>query len=513
MKIENQIHYLSRFLLSALTLFTMVTSCQQKQDYSKPGIFEASTDIGNPKTKGRVNYDVDTQTYYLEGGGENIWADKDQFYFVWKKVKGDFILQAQVKFLGNGVHEHRKLGLMLRDDLTEGSRHANVVVHGDGLTSLQYRVVVNNDTKEIKSDDVMPDVIQIERRGNRIIMSTAAWGNEFNRIELPEIMLNNEILAGLFICSHDDTVLEKAVFSNVRLTIPAPDTLVQYRDYLGSHIEIMDLETGHRRIVHSSSKSLQAPNWTLDGKKLIYNSEGKLYTFDIGTSKIEELYTGFATNNNNDHLLSFDGTMLGISHHAEDDNNQSNIYVLPSSGGDPERITSEGPSYLHGFSPDGEYLIYTAGRNNAEHLNIYKISRKTKEEVQLTFTQALDDGSEYSPDGAYIYFNSSRTGTMQIWRMKPDGSEQEQLTFDDFNDWFPHISPDGKSMVFLSFLPDVPASDHPFYKHVYIRWMPTNGGPPKVIAYLYGGQGTINVPSWSTDGKRIAFVSNSLAIE
>ena len=130
-------------------------------------------------------------------------------------------------------------------------------------------------------------------------------------------------------------------------------------------------------------------------------------------------------------------------------------------------------------------------------------------ETNLTNTKGLDDGPEFTPDGRYIYFNSTRSGTMQVWRMKPDGSEQEQVTNDEFNNWFPHISPDGKWIVFLSFLKDVNPSDHPFYKHVYIRLMPANAVRPRVIAYLYGWQGTINVPSWSPEGKRIAFVSNT----
>lgn len=144
---------------------------------------------------------------------------------------------------------------------------------------------------------------------------------------------------------------------------------------------------------------------------------------------------------------------------------------------------------------------------------MYKISREGGNEIRLTTAEGLDDGSEYTPDGSYIYFNSVRTGTMQIWRMKPDGSDQEQVTHDPLNNWFPHISPDGKWIVFITFGNDVDPSDHPFYKHVYLRMMPTSGGKPKVVAYLYGGQGTMNVPSWSPDSRKIAFVSNSGGIE
>ncbi|WP_226805366.1 TolB family protein [Agriterribacter humi] len=131
--------------------------------------------------------------------------------------------------------------------------------------------------------------------------------------------------------------------------------------------------------------------------------------------------------------------------------------------------------------------------------------------MRLTTAKGLDDGPEYTPDGKYIYFNSARTGAMQLWRMKADGSEQEPVTDGTFYDWFPHVSPDGKWIVFLSFLKEeVEAEDHPFYKHVYLRLMPVAGGTPKVIAYVYGGQGTINTPSWSPDSKRIAFISNSV---
>ncbi|MBN1132388.1 MAG: TolB family protein [Bacteroidales bacterium] len=302
-----------------------------------------------------------------------------------------------------------------------------------------------------------------------------------------------------------------AEFSNVRLFQPAPDDLVQYEQYIGSMLEVMDIETGRRTVLGSSSGSWQAPNWTPEGSYLIYNADGLLYRFDISRGKSRVINTGFARKNNNDHVISFDGKMMGISHHSEEDNGRSVIYTLPLSGGRPARITTESPSYLHGWSPDGKYLIYTGERGG--EFDIYRIPAEGGEEEQLTFSHGLDDGSEYAPDGRSIYFNSSRTGTMQIWRMDPDGGNPVQLTSDGLNNWFPHISPDNRWMVFLSFPEEVPADTHPFYERVYLRLLPVDAVPgtkPRVIAYLYGGQGTINVPSWSPDSKRIAFISNGI---
>jgi WD40 repeat protein len=500
----------ANFIFSVITvsffLFTMNTSCTQQTEY---GIFDNVANVGNPKMEGSLHFNADNGEYTLKGAGENIWDDNDKFFFLSKRVGGDFILRAKAAFIGAGVNPHRKIGIMARNNLDGQSAHASAVVHDDGLTSLQYRNVKAGITEEKKSDDNAPDIIQLERKGNLFIMSTAKEGQQFITVAVDSIPLNDSLNVGLFICSHETGVIEEAVFENVRLIKPADEGFVPYQDYIGSHIEIMDIESGKRKIVHSSPLSLQAPNWSPNGKSLIYNSEGKIYDFNIATAEITEINTGFAQNNNNDHVLSFDGKTLGISDHTQHETNQSLVYILPATGGEPELITSEAPSYLHGFSPDGTNIVYTAGRGDFKHLDIYKANIKTKEETRITDAPGLDDGSEYSPDGKYIYFNSSRTGTMQIWRMKPDGSEQEQLTFDEYNDWFPHVSPDGEKLVFISYSNKIDAEDHPFYKHVYIRTMPADGGKPEVCAYVYGGQGSMNVFNWSPDSKKIAFVSNS----
>lgn len=472
------------------------------------GIFDHHEDVGNPKLKGAVVYNNEEQTYLFSGAGKNMWAKEDQFHFAWKKIKGDFIIRATIRFIGTGKNDHRKIGIMARETLATGSRYADACVHGDILSSLQYRLADNDTTGQVILSSYHPTEIELQRTGNTFTFSAAIFGETYKSVS-KELSLAEELYAGLFICSHEEDVVEQAVFSNVQVIIPAAKNFRPYRDYIGSHLEVMDVVTGHRKILHSAPNSLQAPNWTKDGKHLIYNSEGLLYKYELSNGAITVLNTGTANQNNNDHVLSFDGRQMAISNHMGE-KRISTLFILPVTGSDkPEQITSvdSGHSYLHSWSPDGKKLIFTGQRK--KQFDIWSIDIATKKETALTNTPTLDDGPEYSPDGKWIYFNSVRTGTMKIWRMKPDGSNQEQVTFDEYNDWFPHFSPDGKWIVYVSFPKDIDPTDHPFYKKIYLRLMPVTGGVPKTIAYIYGGQGTINVPSWSPDGKKIAFVSNS----
>lgn len=494
-----------------LTISFVLGWCFSVHSQQAHGLFDHHEDIGNPIKKGAVAYNPETQEYIMEGAGTNMWKSIDQFHFLWKKIKGDFIISATIKFIGNGVAGHRKIGIMARDKLTTDSRYADVCVHGGQplLTSLQYRISDGDTTGQIIVSSTHPTDILFQRTGNVFSFSAAVFGENYKTVT-KEMDLNDEVYAGLFICSHVDTVIEKAVFSNVRIIIPANKDFRPYRDYIGSNLEIMDVQTGLRKFIHTDTGSIQGPNWTKNGKSLIYNSAaGLLYKFDLETKYETKLNTGFARNNNNDHALSFDGKMIGISNYIGT-NRTSTIYVLSVSGSDnPIKITSEdsGHSYFHSWSPDGKNLIFTGFRK--KQYNIWSVNIATKKETPLTTQPTLDDGAEYSPDGKWIYFNSVRTGTMKIWRMKADGPNQEQVTFDEFNDWFPHFSPDGKWIVYLSFPKEIDPTTHPFYQKVYLRLMPAGGGVPKNIAYIYGGQGTINVPSWSPDSKKLAFVSNT----
>jgi WD40 repeat protein len=477
------------------------------------GDLDGHQDIGAPKIAGSATWNAVSQDYTLSAAGLNMWAARDEFHFAWKRLKGDFILQARVELIGQGVDPHRKLGLIVRSSLEPDAPYADVAVHGDGLTSLQYRRTKGAATEQVVSAVTAADVVQLERKGTTYTVSVARYGETYTTSSLPGLDLGDEVYAGLFLCSHNPEVVERAVFRDVRVIRPARDGFVPYRDYIGSLLEVLDLQTGHRQVLHRGAAPFEAPNWTRDGAALVYNTSGRseergrLWRFDLATRRPTLIDTGTAVRNNNDHVISFDGRMLGISDQSTNEG-RSTIFTLPLAGGTPKRITPLAPSYLHGWSPDGKWLVYTGGRQ--DEYDIYKIAADgSGPEIRLTDFKGLDDGPEWSPDGRYVYFNSVRSGTMQLWRMKPDGTEPVQVTDDEHNNWFPHFSPDGRWIAFISFPKDIDPSDHPYYKRVYLRLMPAEGGPAKVIAYVYGGQGTINVPSWSPDGRLLAFVSNS----
>jgi len=284
----------------------------------------------------------------------------------------------------------------------------------------------------------------------------------------------------------------------------------QQRPEVTSILEILDITNGGRTVVKEFPFLIEAPNWTPDGKWLVYNSKGKLYKLSPDSpGEPIEINSGFAVNCNNDHVISADGKHIAISHGTKEDR-RSRIYTFPFEGGTPTLITPLAPSYLHGWSPDKNFLAYCANRN--DNYDIYIIPAVGGEEIRLTESEGLDDGPEYSPDGKYIWFNSVRTGLMQVWRMKADGSEQTQMTFDEtLNSWFPHVSPDGKQVIFIAYYKgDLEPGQHLANKNVELRLMPAAGGEAKTMVKLFGGQGTINVNSWAPDSKRLAFVSYRL---
>ena len=488
------------------------------------GIFEARGDVGSVLHAGSVDYDAAKQTYTIAGSGENMWSTKDAFHFAWKKASGDVTLTADIAFLGKGAQEHRKAVLMVRQSLDADSAYADIALHGNGLTSLQYREEKGGDTHEIQANVSAPKQLRLVKRGAYFSMWLADENGKFQLATgSMRITLQEPFYVGIGVCSHDENVVEKAVFSNVSVDVTseaprasgsasaeaaAPATA---SSTLYSALEVISVDSTDRRVVYIAPERFEAPNWMPDGKHLLFNRNGRIEKISLTGGAPQALDTGFATRCNNDHLISPDGKQLGISDNSQE-NHQSLVYIVPIAGGTPRRITQKSPSYLHGWSPDGKTLAFVGERNG--DFDIYAIPAAggpaaSEEETRLTTAKGLDDGPEYTRDGQYIYFNSERTGHMQIWRMRADGSDQEQVTFGEDNDWFPHISPDGQWMVFLTY--DKSVSGHPENKDVSLRLMSLKDKKIAILARLFGGQGTLNVPSWSPNGKQLAFVSYQLA--
>ena len=278
-----------------------------------------------------------------------------------------------------------------------------------------------------------------------------------------------------------------------------------YRDDDESMLEIYDVETDTHGVIKEFPYLIEAPNWSKDGRYLTYNSDGRIFKFDLETKESTEVPTDFVTNCNNDHVLSPDGESIAVSHGVKEDG-KSRVYTVSLSGGVPRLITPLAPSYLHGWSPDGKTLAYCAERNG--EFDVYTIPAEGGVETRLTDAPGLNDGPEYDSAGEYIWFNSVRSGLMQAWRMKADGTEQTQMTFDEnWNTWFPHISPDRTKVVMIAYKKgDVAPGEHVPHKYVELRLMNADGSDLKTIVELFGGQGTINVNSWSPDSKKFAYI-------
>ena len=464
------------------------------------GLFAGRTDIGELKRPGMFAHDSAKGTYTLGSAGLNMWARRDDFNFVWKKMSGDVAFSAEIDFVGKGGDPHRKACLVIRQALTADSVYVDAATHGDGLTSLQFRDETGGVTREVQSRATSPRRMRLDKIGDTVYLSLAGTDGVFapagGSVRLP---FNGEFYVGLGVCAHNADGFESAVFSKVEFS-PTSNLVTAVR----SSLETVVISSGDRRSVYHTNDRIEAPNWSKDGA-LYFNGGGRIYRLSLtGPSAMpERIDTGTLTRLNNDHGISPDGTQLAISDGTKPGG--SRIYVLPVTGGTPRELTPLAPSYWHGWSPDGLTLAFCGKRD--DRFGIFTVPAAGGPEQRLTTaaTGGLDDGPEYSPDGKWIYFNSDRTGLMQIWRMRADGTEPEQVTKDNLNNWFAHLSPNGRWIAYLTFAADV--KGHPADKDVTIRLLPTAGGAePRVLVSLFGGQGTMNVPSWSPDSLRLAYV-------
>jgi TolB protein len=343
--------------------------------------------------------------------------------------------------------------------------------------------------------------VSISKRGKFFYMSVARDGEDLHVAGgAMQVSLADPFYIGIGVCSHDKDVVESAVFSNVELKTSASPA--NARPVLYSTLETITVTSTDRRVVYVAPERIEAPNWTHDGASLLFNRNGRIERVPETGGKPKPIDTGFATHCNSDHGISPDGKSLGFSDDSAE-RGHYRVYTVPLAGGPPRRITQKAPSYWHGWSPDGNTIVFSGQRRGT--VDIYTVPAPGGRESRLGSGKGRNDNPEYSPDGKSIYFNSDRTGTMQIWRMRPDGAEHEQVTSEDFNNWFPHISPDGKQMAFLSSAKDL--NGDPRDTDVQLRVMTLGDGKIRVLAKLIGGLGTIDAPSWSPDSRRLAFVS------
>jgi len=468
------------------------------------GIFENHGDIGVILHSGSARYDAAQKSYTISGSGDNMCFGREDFHYARTKVSGDVSLTASIAFVGQTGNNHRKAVLMIRQSLDAHSKSVDVARHGDGLMSLQYRDSDGADTHEVESNVFVLQTAWIEKRGDVIYAFVI---DKDGRLQ-PSGAATRLPLTGSFyigVCSHDKDVVEKAVFSKVKLTKLPP---VDGKPVLLSALETVTIASTDRRVAYVAPSHFEAPNWSPDGSFLIFNQNGKIYHLALDGTDPAFVSIGLEQHVNNDHSISPDGQFIAISDQLGA-NQESSIYVVPIAGGTPRQIMQGSPSYCHGWSLDGKMLAFTGQREG--NFDIYTIPVAGGREKCMTTAEGLDDGPDFSPDGQFIYFCSERSGSMQIWRMKDDGSDQKQVFTDESNNWFPHISPDGKWMVFLAYAKGI--SDRPTEKNVELRLMSMQDKRVHLLAKLFGGQGTISMPSWSPDSLKLAFVSYELLTE
>lgn len=470
------------------------------------GIFEDQSDVGSVTPPGTASYDPSTGTYTLTSAGANLWSTTDAFHFLSKKISGDAVLTANIVFpdsTGN-PNPHRKAILILRQSLAADSAYVDAAQHGSGLTALQFRRVDGSGTDDIElSLATAPQRLRIEKRGDTFTLYLASGPNQpLHQVgATTQLHLRDPFYIGIGLCSHDPAKTERAVFSNVILEKPAPSPS---NPALYSTLQTLSINQDFHRaaVVWSSQAHFEAPNWTRDGKILIFNEDGKIMTVPVDGGTPQPLNIGNATHCNGSHGLSPDGKSLAISC-ATPGKPESRVYIVPLTGGEPRLVTEHPNSYFHSWSADGKTIIFTRPDHGSG--NIFAIPVDGGEEHALTTGTGISDDPDCSPDGQFIYFNSDRGGTMQIWRMRPNGSSPEPITNDDYVNWTPHVSPDGKWIVFISYQKGT--TGHPANQPVALRLMSLDDRKIHVLFNITGGSGTMNVPSWAPDSQHFAFVS------
>ncbi len=470
------------------------------------GAFEGQSDVGIVNPAGTASFDRATGVYSIASSGANLWSTTDGFHMVWKKVSGDLSLTADIELATAAATSspHRKAFLIFRQSLEPDSMYADAAVHGNGETALQYRRKQGDTTQDIAFDLGAPRTVRLEKRGDTITLFVSMKDEPLHQAGASvKLHFAEPFYAGLGVCAHQDGAVEIATFSHVELTPPsAPATPLPKALY--STLQTIAIDNGARMafVIATGKGYMEAPNWSRDGKSLIFDRGGKIWTIPATGGEATAIDIGDAKGCTGSHGLSPDGKWLAMTCSVPEHPGRR-VYIVLASGGAPRMVTENPDSYFHSWSPDGKTILFTRPANGS--INIFAIAAEGGAEKQLTTGSGTSDDPDYSPDGSYVYFNSDRAGGMQIFRMRPDGSGAEQVTFDHRRNWTAHPSPDGKSILILSYAGDV--AGHPANKDVTLRILDASSGKIRDLVEIVGGSGTDNVPNWAPDGAHFAFVS------
>jgi hypothetical protein len=493
-------------------LIVPVSLCKEAKAAKSLGIFENHGDIGTVLHPGSAIYDSKSDVYTVSSSGENMWFTSDDFHFVWKKASGDISIAADITLVGHTGAPHRKAMLMIRQSLDADSPYVDLAQHGVGKTSLQFRDAPGAITHTIASYTYMPRRIELQKRGEFFYFFVSGRDGRLRPAGAStRLRLREPFYVGLGVCAHDKDAVEKAIFSHVSLSESGK---TKPRVALYSALETIAVGSGDRQVEYVAPGRFAAPNWSRDGLFFVFDRDGGLFRIpvkcgaeDTGCAPETDpvhIETDFVVRIDNNHGISPNGQWLAISDQSQG-GQDSSVYVVSVVGGFPRKVTGDGQWYWHGWSPDGKRLVLTGERKGA--MDIYSIPIAGGEPTQLTASAGNNYGPEYSPDGVYIYFSSDRTGSSQIWRMRTDGSAPEQIVSDSQDDWFPHVSPDGRWMVYLSYGSNV--AKHAEAGNATLSLLSLKERKVRVLATVFGGEGTIDAPSWSPDSTKIAFVSYS----
>ncbi|HEX3996517.1 MAG TPA: hypothetical protein VHX39_35560, partial [Acetobacteraceae bacterium] len=338
---------------------------------AKIGIFEDHQDVGTVLHAGSARFDSATGTYTVAGSGENMWFGTDDFQFVWKKLSGDVAISADIAFVGNKGNNHRKAVLMIRQSLDGNSAAVDIARHGDGLTSLQFRDKPGDNTHEVQSNVTAPVRVRLEKRGDYFYAFVAGTDEHLQPAGAStKLALSGPFYVGIGVSAHDKDATETAIFSNVKVEELAANDRKQV---LYSTLETVPIASTDRRVAYVAAAHFEAPNWSRDGSSFLFNQDGGIYRLAVNGGRPDRIATGAQLQCNNDHGISPDGTMLAVSDSSQA--KKSLVYTLPIGGGTPQQITSNGPSYWHGWSPDGKTLTFTGQRpdHGIENFDIYTI--------------------------------------------------------------------------------------------------------------------------------------------